>query len=68
MEFLYVLASFVFVTVVALILKSKRDKEMRAMKEKENDLVMQEQIKATAEIEARKKALQAKEKALRPKS
>ena len=60
MEYLYVLASFAFVTVVALILKSKRDKEARVMRDKERDLLMQEQIKASAEIEAKKKAQKAK--------
>jgi len=58
MEYLYVLASFIFVTVIALYLKSKREKEAKAMRDKERDLVMSEQIKATAEIEARKKAQQ----------
>jgi len=59
MEYLYVLASFIFVTVIALVLKARRDKEAKALKNKERDLVMQEQIKASAEIEAKKKAQQA---------
>ena len=59
MEYLYVLIAFIFVTVIALILKAKRSKQQNALKAKERDLVMQEQIKASAEIEARKKAQQA---------
>ena len=59
MEYLYVIAAFIFVTIVALILKAKRAKEMQAMREKEQEFVLQEQIKANAEIEARKKAQQA---------
>lgn len=62
MEYLYVVAAFIFVTIVALVLKAKRTKQAKVMKEKERDLVIQEQIKATAEIEARKKAAQAKNK------
>lgn len=61
MEYLYVLAAFVFVTVVALMLKTKRAKEAKAIKDKERDLVMQEQIRTNAEIEARKKAQQPKQ-------
>lgn len=60
MEYLYVLAAFIFVTVIALILKSKRDKEAKTVRDKERDLVMKEQIKASAEIEARKKAKETK--------
>ncbi len=60
MEYLYVLAAFIFVTVIALLLKSKRAKETKMAKDKERDLVMQEQIKVSAEIEARNKAQQAK--------
>ncbi len=56
MEYLYVLLAFIFVTVVALVLKSKRDKAAKLMKENEREFVMQEQIKAAADIEARKKA------------
>ncbi|MGK0270333.1 MAG: hypothetical protein ACI88H_000976 [Cocleimonas sp.] len=61
MEYLYVFAAFIFVTVIALVLKSKREKAARALKEKGKDLVMQEQIKAAAEIEARKKAAKTKQ-------
>ena len=60
MEYLYVMAAFIFVTVVALVLKSKRAKEAKIIKDKERDLVMEEQIKASAAITARKKAQQAK--------
>ena len=60
MEYLYVLAAFIFVTVIVLILKSKRDKEAKTVRDKERDLVMKEQIKASAEIEARKKAKETK--------
>ena len=62
MEYLYVLAAFIFVTVIALVMKAKREKELKAMKDKERDFVMSEQIKAAAEIEARKKAAQAAQK------
>ena len=60
MEYLYVLASFIFVTVVALVLKSKRAKQAKVMEEKGRDLVMQEQIKASALKEAKEKAQHAK--------
>ena len=60
MEYLYVMAAFIFVTVVALVLKSKRAKEAKIIKDKERDLVMEEQIKASAAIAARKKVQQAK--------
>jgi len=63
MEYLYVLASFIFVTAIALYLKSKRDKQVREMREQEKEFLMKEQIKASAEIEAKKKAqLAAKQK------
>ena len=56
MEYLYVLAAFIFVTVIALVLKAKRDKAAKIMREKEQEFVMQEEIKAAAEKQARKKA------------
>jgi len=62
MEYLYVLAAFIFVTVIALYLKAKREKEAKAMEDNERDFVMTEQIKAAAEIEAKKKAAQAVQK------
>jgi len=63
MEYLYVLASFIFVTAIALYLKSKRDKQVREMREQEKEFLMKEQIKASAEIEAKKRAqLAAKQK------
>lgn len=55
MEYLYVFAAFIFVTIIALILKSKRDKEAKVKKDKEHDLVIKEQIKTHSQIEARKK-------------
>ncbi|MEH6457304.1 MAG: hypothetical protein V7749_13325 [Cocleimonas sp.] len=60
MEYLYVLAAFVFVTVIALMLKAKRAKEEKTIKDKERDLIMEEKIKASAEMEARKKTQQTK--------
>ncbi len=39
MEYLYVLAAFIFVTVIALVLKAKREKGTTAIKDKERDLV-----------------------------
>ena len=62
MEYLYVLAAFIFVTVIALVMKAKRDKQAKIMNDKERDFVMSEQIKAAAEIEAKKKAAQAAQK------
>ncbi len=61
MEYLYVLAAFIFVTVIALVLKAKREKGTTAIKDKERDLVATEQIKSAAEIEARKKTEQTKQ-------
>lgn len=58
MEYLYVLGAFILVTVIALVLKSKSNKQAKIRKNQERDFVMQEQIKASAEIEARKKAQQ----------
>ena len=34
MEYLYVLAAFIFVTVIAFILKAKREKEAKTLKDK----------------------------------
>ena len=62
MEYLYVLLAFIFVTVIALVLKAKRDKEAKAMRDKERDFVMKEEIKAAADLEARKKSGQAQPK------
>ena len=55
MEYLYVLLAFIFVTVIALVLKAKREKETKAMRDKERDFVMKEEIKVAAEMEAQKK-------------
>ncbi len=35
MEYLYVLAAFIFVTVIALMLKAKREKKAKTLKDKE---------------------------------
>jgi len=56
MEYLYVLAAFLFVTAIAFYLKAKREKQAKEMRERDQAFMMEEQMKAAAEKAAKEKA------------